>query len=169
MSESSRATAAAEIRNRDSAANFIPRMVKVVALDQQSEQLVEGLSTRDWPNARFLTASSVASAHSPVTDLPGDTWLYDLAGRPADLMEEVVTSDLMVLIASTCESALAVSVIGVACQLHGVTTTTLVVTSPCVSEGDVARTTSQLRPHSDMLVTTSSADYAGALLTALRA
>jgi hypothetical protein len=62
LSESARATTAAESRFRINDPNSLPRSVKVIAMDAPSERAVKELAKAHWNRASFLTASSFASA-----------------------------------------------------------------------------------------------------------
>ncbi len=56
LSESARATSAAEARFRIDDANARPRAIKVIALDRPSEAVVKRLAQLPWASATFLTA-----------------------------------------------------------------------------------------------------------------
>jgi hypothetical protein len=96
-------------------------------------------------------------------------WLSDLAGRTKDLIDEVNSADLVVMIAQAGESAQAASIIGEACSVKRVMTTALVLGGAGVSDEALSKTLSHLRPWSLMLVIASAEDYIADMLTALRA
>src|ERR1700749_3110039 len=102
-SESARMSSAAEARFRIDAPNSKPRSVKVIALDQPSERVVKALAERDWNNATFFTASAFGDTPRQGESFAG--WLSDLAGRTKDLIDEVNSADLVVMIAAAGESA----------------------------------------------------------------
>jgi hypothetical protein len=167
LSESARVTTAAEARFRIDAPNSQPRTVMVVALDAPSETVVKHLAQQPWSRAGFFTASAFAAAKPQRTGtfcMQG--WLSDLAGRTKDLIHEVAAADLVVMIASAGEDAQAAALIGEACQVHHVMTTTLVLGA---SNTTGAATLAQLRPWSGMLVAATSEDYIADMLIALRA
>ena len=164
VSESARMTTAAQARYRIDAPNSLPRDVMVIALDRPSEAVVKQLAKQSWNRARFLTASAFAAA--PRAGLSMQGWLSDLAGRTNDLMDVVAATDLVVMIATSGEDAQAAALIGEACQLRHVMTTVLVLGG---SEPSATKTLAQLRPHANMLVAATSADYIADMLTALRA
>jgi hypothetical protein len=166
-SESARMTTAAEARFRIDAPNSQPRNVMVVALDARSETVVKALAQQSWSRAGFFTASAFAAA-KPRQDAAFSMqgWLSDLAGRTKDLIDEVAAADLVVMVASAGEDAQAAALIGEACQVHRVMTTTLVLGA---SDTHGAATLAQLRPWSGMLVAASSQDYIADMLIALRA
>src|SRR6476660_9670479 len=98
QSESARMSSAAEARFRIDAPNSKPRAVKVIALDHPSERVVKEMSQRKWNGATFFTASAFGSA--PKTGESFSGWLSDLAGRTKNLIEEVDSADLVVMIAA---------------------------------------------------------------------
>jgi hypothetical protein len=167
QSESARVTTAAESRYRIDAPNSKPRSVKVIALDHPSERVVKELSQREWNRASFFTASAFGGTPKKGESFAG--WLNDVAGKTKDLIEEVNTADLVVMVAAAGESAEAASVIGEACSAKRVMTTALVLGGPSVSDEALSKTLSHLRPWALMLVIASAEDYIADMLTALRA
>lgn len=170
-SESARMASAAEARYRVQAPNSLPRAVKVIALDRASEAIVGRLAQSRWNRAGFFTASAFAGApaHAAAPPFSMTGWLSDLAGRATDLLAEVATADLVVMVAGAGGSAEAAALIGEACSLRRVSTTGLVVGSAGAGEADLARTLAQLRPWSLMLVIASDDQYVADMLAALRA
>ena len=168
-SESARATTAAEARFRINDPNSQPRAVKVIALDAASEKLVDDIAKDNWNRAAFFTASAFAEAPAQGAGFSMKGWLSDLAGRTKDLIAEIDSADLVVMVASAGASAEAASIIGEACWLRKVMTTALVVGSAAQSDAALAKTLSNLRPHTQMLVIASDDDYIKDMLTALRA
>ena len=128
QSESARMSSAAEARYRIDAPNSKPRAVKVIALDHPSERVVKELAQRQWNNASFFTASAFGGTPQQGESFSG--WLSDLAGRTKNLIEEVNSADLVVMVAAAGESAQAASIIGEACSLKRVMTTALVLGGP---------------------------------------
>ena len=168
-SESARMSSAAEARFRINAPNSKPRATKVIALDQPSERVVKELAQARWNNATFFTASAFAGATHGSERFSMQGWLSDLAGRTKDLIDEVNSADLVVMVATAGENAQAASLIGEACSLKRVTTTALVVGSAAVSDEALSKTLAQLRPYALMLVIASADDYIADMLAALRA
>jgi hypothetical protein len=167
QSESARMSSAAEARFRIDAPNSRPRAVKVIALDHPSERVVKEMSRRTWNGATFFTASAFGSAPKVGESFSG--WLSDIAGRTKNLIEEVDSTDLVVMIAAAGESPQAASIIGEACSVKRVMTTALVLSSPTISDEALSKTLSYLRPWSLMLVIASAEEYIADMLTALRA
>jgi hypothetical protein len=165
-SESARATSAAEQRYRIDAPNSQPRAVKVIALDQASERVVKRMAKGPWRRATFFTSRG-EDAPSGAWSL--QAWLGDVAGRALDLLEEIATADLVVMVAAAGGSPPAASVIGEACALNHVMTTALIVGAQGQPDAALARTLAALRPYASMLVLADGDDYIEAMLEALRA
>ncbi len=169
QSESARMASAAEARFRIDAPNSWPRAVKVIALDRPSDRVVKRLARERWNQASFFTAAAFAGGPKPGTAFSMTGWLSDVAGRTTDLVNEVNTADLVVMVATAGENASAAAIIGEACSVKRVNTTGLIVAAAGTSDEALAKTLSQLRPWSLMLVIASSDDYIADMLTALRA
>jgi hypothetical protein len=166
-SESARATTAAESRYRIDAPNSRARTIKVIALDEPSEDVLRRLSEGKWNKATFLTASAFAGAPKQSESLAG--WLSDIAGRTKNLLEEIEGADLVVMVVTAGQRADAASLIGEACSLKRVNTTALVLGGTDIPDEVLSRTLSQLRPWSLMLVISGAEEYIEDMLTALRA
>ena len=169
LSESARAASAAEARFRIDAPNSKQRAVKVIALDAPSDDVVKRLSQAKWNNASFFTASAFAAATRKDERFSMQGWLSDLAGRTKDLVDEIDSADLVVMVASAGEDAQAASLIGEACSAKRVMTTVLVLGGASVSDEALAKSLSQLRPWALMLVIASAEEYIADMLAALRA
>jgi hypothetical protein len=171
QSESARMSSAAEAKFRIAAPNSRPRAVKVIALDVASERVVKELARDSWQGATFLTASAFAGAASSSAperfSLGG--WLNDLAGRTKNLVEEVASADLVVMVATAGESAGAAAIIGEACAVRHVMTTALILGTASSSDEALSKMLAQLRPHAMMLVISNANEYIKDMLTALRA
>ncbi|HZR62878.1 MAG TPA: hypothetical protein VFA80_18185 [Xanthobacteraceae bacterium] len=167
QSESARMSSAAEARFRIDRPNSRPRAVKVIALDAASERVVKELAGGPWQNATFLTASAFSGA--PRRGEPFSSWLNDLAGRTKDLVDEVNSADLVVMVATAGESAAAAALIGEACGVKHVMTTALILGGATSSDEALSKMLAQLRPHAMMLVISSADEYIADMLTALRA
>ena len=169
ISESARMSSAAEARFRIKDPNSQPRVVKVIALDKPSEEVVKELAQSQWRAATFFTASAFASAPRQNARFSVDGWLSDLAGRTKNLLDEVTSADLVVMIATPGQNADAAAIIGEACGVNHVMTTSLIISSPCTSDEVLSNSLAHLRPHSRMLVIASAEDYIADMLVALRA
>jgi len=168
-SESARMSSAAEVRFRINAPSSTPRATKVIALDRPSESVVKALAQSPWNNATFLTASAFAGATRKDQPFSMQGWLSDLAGRTKNLLDEINSADLVVMIATAGESAQAASVIGEACSLKNVMTTALILGSAAQSDAVLAKSLAAVRPYAQMLVIASAEEYIFDMLTALRA
>jgi len=166
-SESARATSAAEQRYRIDAPNPQPRTVKVIALDAAAERVVKRIARRPWRCATFFTSLSDDGAPRGAWSM--QAWLGDVAGRAMDLVGEIASADLVVMVAAAGGSPPAASVIGEACVLNGVMTTALIVDARGHTDAALARTLAALRPYAAMLVVADGEDYIEAMLEALRA
>ena len=96
-------------------------------------------------------------------------WLNDLAGRTKDLVDEVNSADLVVMVATAGQSAAAAAIIGEACSVKHVMTTALILGGNASSDETISKMLAQLRPHVMMLVISSADEYIKDMLTALRA
>jgi hypothetical protein len=168
-SESARMTTTAEARFRVDYPNSQPRAVKVVALDPPSERVVKRLSEGPWQRAAFLTARKFDGVPRGGENWSMTAWLSDLAGRTKDLIDEVATADLVVMVASAGANAEAAAVIAEACAVRKVMTTALIIGSQGTSDDELSKTLAALRPHASMLVIANTDDYIEAMLAALRA
>jgi hypothetical protein len=169
ISESARMSSAAEARFRIDAPNSQARAIKVIALDQPSEEVVKRLAQAQWNRASFFTASNFAAKPQTGERFSVSGWLSDLAGRTKDLMDEVATADLVVMIAASGENAQAAGLIGEACGARHVMTTALILGGDATSDEALAKTLAQIRPHAMMLVIANADEYIQDMLTALRA
>jgi hypothetical protein len=169
LSESARMSSAAEARFRINAPNSKPRAIKIIALDAPSERVVKRLAQTTWNHASFFTASAFSGAPRAGESFSMTGWLSDVAGRTKDLIDEVASADLVVMVATAGENAHAAAIIGEACSAKRVATTGLIVGGAGKSDEALAKTLAQLRPWSLMLVIASAEDYIEDMLVALRA
>jgi hypothetical protein len=173
-SESARMTTAEEARFRIDYPNSKPRAVKVIALDAPSERVVKRLAERTWQRATFFTAPkffapTVDGAPRGGAGWTMQAWLSDLAGRNKDLIDEVNSADLVVMVSSAGTNAEAAAVIAEACGVRKVMTTALIIDSETKSDEELSKTLATLRPHASMLVIANNDDYIEEMLAALRA
>jgi hypothetical protein len=168
-SESARMTTAEAARFRIDYPNSKPRAVKVIALDAPSERVVKRLAQGTWQRAAFLTALKFDGAPRGGEGWSMQAWLSDLAGRTKDLVDEVATADLVVMVASAGTNADVAAVIAEACAVRKVMTTALIIGSESTSDDELSRTLASLRPHASMLVIANNDDYIEEMLVALRA
>ncbi len=169
QSESARMSSAAEAKFRIERPNSQARAIKVIALDAASERIVKELASAPWQRASFLTASAFSGAPQQAGRFSMDGWLNDLAGRAKNLVDEVETADLVVMVATAGEHAAAAGLIGEACQAKHVMTTALIIGGAAATDETLSKMLAQLRPHAMMLVISSADEYIRDMLTALRA
>jgi hypothetical protein len=169
LSESARMTTPQEARFRIDYPNSKPRAVKVVALDEPSERVVKRLAGGQWQRAAFFTSLKFDGAPRAGEGWTMKAWLSDLAGRTKDLLDEVASADLVVMVASAGTSAEAAAVIAEACAVRKVMTTALIIESEKKSDEELSKTLASLRPHASMLVIANNDDYIEEMLVALRA
>src|SRR5262245_12159367 len=150
ISESARMSTAAEARFRIDKPNSRPRAVKVIALDLRAEPVMASLAQHDWNGATFFRAGELTNA-------------------PERLAEEIDRADLVVMLATAGEPAADIDFIGPACSGRRVPTTGLILGSDQVSDEELSRTLSRLRPWTLMLVIANSTEYVEDMLQALRA
>ena len=168
QSESARMSSAAEARFRVNYPNSQPRVIKVVALDATSEEVVKRVAQHVWERANFFTSLKLEDApHGPAWSMRA--WLSDLAGRTKALVEEVSSADLVVMISSAGASPEAASVIGEACAARKVMTMAVIVGREQSSNEDLSKTLAALRPYASMLVIANGDEYIEEMLAALRA
>lgn len=144
LSESARMSSAAEARFRVQAPNSKPRAIKVIALDDASQDVVDRLMKKSWKHATFFSAAS-----------------FDPA--------EVDSADLVVMVATPGGCAEAASIIGQACSRKRVNTTALIAGATSASDEALSKTLKQVRPWALMVVIAEADDYIDDMLTALRA
>ena len=96
-------------------------------------------------------------------------WLSDLAGRTKNLIDEIDTADLILMVATAGENAEAAAIIGEACDVKHVMTTAVILGSASKSEQTLSKALAQLRPHVMMLVVPRADEYVLDMLTALHA
>lgn len=169
LSESARMTTARAASFRVNYPNSAPRAVKVVALDKPSAAIVRELAKGRWQAASFFTAVSADWDPSRPRGTPIHASLVDLQGRHCDLVDEIGSSNLVVMIGMAGEAAEAASLVAEVGSLKRVMITGLLMTSAESTDEDVARTLKALRPYAPMLVVSSEQEYIAAMLTALRA
>jgi hypothetical protein len=164
LSESARMSSAAEARFRLQAPNSKPRTIKVIALDAASDAVMQRLAGRVWEHAQFFRVSAGNGGGAS----PAGT-LTDISGQPANIQSEVNNADLVIMLASPGGRAQAAALVGQACSLRRVMTTTLIVGNSTASDEALSQTLVQVRPWSLMLVIARTDDYIADMMAALRA
>ena len=166
LSESARMSSAAEARFRVQAPNSKPRAIKVIALDAASEAVLGQLADRGaWEHAAFFRVS-MGNGGGAASRMGS---LTDLSGQSASIQGEVNNADLVIMLAAPGGHAEAAALVGQACSLRRVMTTTLIVGNSGASDDALSRTLVQVRPWSLMLVIARTDEYLTDMMTALRA
>ncbi|OFW16414.1 MAG: hypothetical protein A3F70_07790 [Acidobacteria bacterium RIFCSPLOWO2_12_FULL_67_14] len=148
LSESARASSAAEARFRIAGGAAVARQIKVVALDPASDRLVSALGREDWRAVSFFTSADAAAG-----------------GR---LIPNVAPGDLVVMVAAVGAAVPAAALVGRACSDRRVPTATFVVRPPSASDAALSKTLAQVRPWSLMLLILSDPTYVEDILRSFR-
>ena len=166
ISESARASTAAEARFRLDAPNARPRTTRIIALDPAAERAVRPVAEGSWTGARFFALTGTTPAGDGLAEVPIDVTLREADGGAWGLADVLADADAVVMIATSGAGSAAASVIGGACSARGILATGLVVAE---GDADARPALHGLRPHAAMLVVASGADYVSDMLSALRA
>ena len=166
-SESAIMTSAEQARFRINRPNSRPRATLVIALDARGAAALAGLKGRSWNGAKFLRYSEARRASQHLPSLRIDATMQDEAGNLLSLMKELAGVDMVIMVTAT-DAAEAAEIIGNACAAHGIAATGLVL-APAEGVEALGRIVTVLRPHTAMLVVSSSEDYVAEMLSALRA
>ena len=146
LSESARATSAAEAKFRVDPGAVVSRRVRVVALDAATDPLIDRLSAGKWHAVTFVRHA-------------------DVQARAAD---DVAAADLVVMVASAGSDAAAAARIGQACSDMRTHTATFVVRHASATDDMLSRTLAQVRPWSLMVVVASDEAYVEDVLRSFR-
>jgi len=169
QSESARMASAQEARFRVQYPNSVPRAIKVIALDKESAALIDQLAAEPWNGAAFFKSLSF-EAGMPASGAGAlKAWLGDIAGRAKDLVAEIDSADVVIVMSSAGEDAQAASIIGEACLLRNKTMLGLILEAQGASDEALSRTLRGMRPFARMLVIAGGAEYVADMLRALRA
>jgi hypothetical protein len=170
-SESARVTTTAESRFRINYPNSKPRAVKVIALDEGCRPLLDQIAKLPWSGAAFFNSLSFDRTGSPLRaeSASVQAWLRDIAGQTKNLMDEIDSADVVVMVCRAGGDAQAALLIGEACSARNVTTIGLILQPPATKDEETSRTVRSIRPFASMLVIASGQEYVEAMLTALRA
>ena len=166
-SESAIMTSAEQARFRINRPNARPRTTCVIALDAASATTLTALKDRSRNGTRFLRYVGPHKASQHLPSLRIDAALQDEAGNTLRLVKELAGVDSVIMLTAT-NAAEAAEIIGNACAARGIAATGLVI-APAARGEALSRIVSALRPHTAMLVVSSSEDYVAEMLSALRA
>jgi hypothetical protein len=135
-----------------------------VALDEGATSVISLVTGLPWSGARFFSYSA-AKQPGDGNGRAGDIVLHSADGSTSRLSDELADADVMVMIATADDGALAASAIGQACTQRGITTAGLIFGDG----GDVRAAVSALRPHARVLMASQDEHDVSDMLTALRA
>jgi hypothetical protein len=166
-SESAIMTSAEQARFRINRPNSRPRNTCVIALDERGAAALAALKGRSWNGAKFLRYGGARRASQHLPSLRIDATVQDEAGNTLSLMKELAGVDTVIMLTAT-DAADAAGIIGNACAARGIAATGLVL-APEEGAEALGQIVATLRPHTAMLVVSSSEDYAAEMLSALRA
>lgn len=170
LSESARVTTAEEAAFRVQYPNSQPRLIKVIALDAAAGHAVNELARKTWNRAVFFDALTFPAAGDTVGAKDRmQAWLKDVAGHASDLVAEIDSADIVVVVASPGTDAQAATIIGEACRLRHKSMIGLILQSSGVSDEALSRTLLGMRPLATMLVVASGSEYIEEMLYAMRA
>jgi hypothetical protein len=158
------ATTAAEYRYRVDRPNSADRSSRVIALDDGAAEIVGRLAEQPWVGARFLNFEGVVPVEGEKAP-GGRATVRALDGSSAELTDEVVAADVVIMIATGDDGREGADVIGQACAERGVMTAGLVVGGRAGADEAI----NTLRPNTMVLVVLDDERDAVDVLTALRA
>ena len=170
LSESARVTTAHEAAFRVQYPTSTPRLIKVIAQDPEAGRIVSELAKKQWNRAVFFSSLTFPAASGSVgAKEKMQAWLGDVAGHASDLVAEIDSADIVVVLASPGTDASAATIIGESCRLRHKTMIGLILQTAGVSEEALSRTLQGMRPLARMLVVASDHDYIEEMLHAMRA
>ena len=135
LSESARVTTAEEARYPDRLSELEAARDQGDRARPPSEAVVKRLAQGQWQRRASSRRSKFDGAPRGGEDWSMKAWLSDLAGRTKDLIDEVASADLMVMVASAGTKPRAAGVIAEACGVRKVMTTALIIGSEGVRRG----------------------------------
>lgn len=165
LNSSAAAATAAEAAFRIDAPPPPPRSARVIALDPGASEVIRQVAAQSWGASHFLTYRPGSPVLTSGGDLP-DVVLYRADGSTSlQFSQETEGADMVFMVATADDGAVAAAAIGEACWYRGITTGAVAFGD----EANVRRAVAALRPHARVLLVTQDQDDVAALLTALRA
>jgi hypothetical protein len=156
LNSCARAATAAESRYRIDTPIAPARGARVIALDPGAAAVVSRIAGQSWANARFFVCEG--------SEADG-VRLQGIGGFPAELAEQLVDADVVVMVATEDAAAACAYAIGKACWERSIMTAGVV-----LGEGyEAAYAVAALRPHARVLLPSADETDVVELLTALRA
>jgi hypothetical protein len=151
-----RAATAAEARYRIDAPIAPARGARVIALDEGAAAVASRVAGQSWTNARFFSCEGGESEGLRLTGI---------GGSPAELADQLVDADVVVMVATEDAGAACAYAIGKACWERSIMTAGIVLGDGFEAQHAVAA----LRPHARVLLPSADETDVVELLTALRA
>jgi hypothetical protein len=161
LNSCAKAATAAEARFRIDVPIAPSRATRILALDDESVDVVQRVAYLPWASARFLVCSAKPRADDREL---AEVGLEGLDGAVASLGDELEGVDVVVMVATSDAGAEAASVVGAACTVRGIMTAALVLGE----RGDEERAVAALRPHARFILVTSDEQDVSEVLSALR-
>ncbi|MEP1217597.1 MAG: hypothetical protein ABJM11_02085 [Marinobacter sp.] len=162
VSQSVKATTAAESRFRISNPNSKGRSSLVLGLEASSADLLANVASREWSGARFRTVIQTGGVQE------NDLVLQAPDGKQSKLSDELVNADVVVMFACSGDPAQAAAVVGEAAFGRRKMTAGFVLDEHNDRQG-LEKTLSALRPYVISLVVGPDAESFGETLEAIRA
>jgi hypothetical protein len=155
-SSCARAATAAEARYRVDAPIAPARGARIIALDGRAAGVASRVAGESWSNARFFVCEGGEAERLR---------LKGIGGSEAELVEQLVDADVVVMVASEDADAACAYAIGKACWQRSIMTAGIVLGDGHGTDDAVAA----LRPHARVLLPSADESDVVELLTALRA
>lgn len=169
LSESARATSAAESRHRIDYPNSRRRESRVIALDDGAAALLPALARQRTSEAHFLRFVQSNGLNEALKNVTIDAVLEDVGGEPRMLTAEVSDTDIVIMIAIAGFQGRSAEVVGNACLVRGKTITGIILRRAATGASQLAATLDAMRPFTTMLVVASDGEETtGEILSALR-
>jgi hypothetical protein len=141
------------------------RSARVIALDEGAAEVARRVAEQPWNGARFFTAEGGAPVSNGSTGATDDVVLRATDGSESRLSDELVDTDVVIVIATSDDGAAAASAIARACVPAGVMMAGLILGERL----ELGEAVSALRPYAPVLMVTGDEDDLSEVLTALRA
>lgn len=171
ISQSAKATTAAESRFRVNRPNSKGRSSLVLGLEKSSMPMLSALSDLQWNGARFRNVVQGADVDAVATGLnvgPDDLVLQAPNGDVSRLTDELANTDVVVMFARSGDSAQTAAIVGRASFSRNVMTAGFVLDEHGDREA-LERTLSAVRPFVISLVIGTDEESLGETLSAIRA
>ena len=168
VSESARATSREESAFRIEAPNSEPRNILVVALEADAARLLTSIAGEEWRRTSFRSSVWLQdAAHPNAGELK--EWFDIVAGHAEDLIGEIASSDVVVMITTAGDSATGASAIGEACAARAVKTSGIIIQKSDTPPEILTQSLHDLRPWTATLSVIAESDMVVDMIHALGA